>query len=182
MNRTMKIFAVVIAITVWPGCSEMFEGELIHATRKNDIRTARRLLDAGASADQNSAWGTPVLVLAADHGHTDMIKTLLAAGADVNARGSVGQTALHLARKPAIVRMLLDAGININAIDVIGDTTALMYASERGLAAIVRMLLDDGANISLTNKEGLTAAMIAAKNHHGDIVKLLKAAAENQTY
>jgi ankyrin repeat protein len=56
--------------------------------------------------------GTP-LQIAASHGYNDIIRLLLAAGADVNARDAEGLTALDLARRsdhPSTVKLLLDNG------------------------------------------------------------------------
>jgi len=46
-----------------------------------------------------------------------------------------------------VVRMLLDAGANVNACNDC-RRTALMVASKNGHAEMVRMLLDAGANVN----------------------------------
>ncbi len=56
----------------------------------------------------------------------------------------------------AAVRLLLDAGIDVNARDARG-MTALIAASEHGHVAVVKLLLDRGADVHLKNKMGATA-------------------------
>ena len=55
-----------------------------------------------------------------------MIGLLLAAGADVNARGEYGRTPLHSAARfnenPAMIEALLEAGADVNARDKNGGT------------------------------------------------------------
>ena len=51
------------------------------------------------------------------------------------------------------VRVLLDAGANVDAQDS-ADMSALMYAARRGSAAVVRTLLGAGADRSLRDKSG----------------------------
>ncbi len=79
--------------------------------------SARLLLDRGARA------GGAALLAAAEHGHTDVVRLLLTAGADVGHRDpDTGRTPLHAAvagsadgAAPDIVRLLLDAGADVNA-------------------------------------------------------------------
>ena len=72
------------------------------------------------------------MLLAAQEGHLEIVKALLAKGADVNAKSSVkGQPPLEHAAfggHTDVVRLLLEEGVNVNAKNNAG-TTALMLAA-----------------------------------------------------
>lgn len=71
-----------LAATSPPG---NWQEQLIEAAGKGDILAASALLERGADPDANtSGSGTP-LWLAAQHGHAQLAKLLLAEGADINA-------------------------------------------------------------------------------------------------
>lgn len=98
---------------------------------------------------------------------TGLVKALLAAGADVNARGAgalghiQGATALmHCAWRGSLaeLELLLAAGADVNAADSAGDT-ALMRAAQRGHGGMVRALLAAGADANAQDKRGWTALM-----------------------
>lgn len=81
----------------------------------------------------------------------NVVATLLRHGAKPNEQDSHGQTALHVARSPAVVRILLDAKANPNARDKDGNTPL-----HRGFVVKVRLLLEHGADLEIKNREGQT--------------------------
>jgi len=71
------------------------------------------MLVLGVSLGLAACTSEPSLIRAAKEGDTETVKTLLAAGADVNAQNWVGQTALMQAAfsgNPDTVQTLLAAG------------------------------------------------------------------------
>lgn len=69
-------------------------------------------------------------------------------GADVNAEGWLGRTALHIAARrgceyEGVVRLLLERGADVNKIDDLG-MTALQMAAEWRSERVVRLLLERG--------------------------------------
>ena len=83
------------------------------------------------------------LHMAAQEGHTEIVKALLAAGAAVNAKDQEGRTALDLAAQEGhteTVKALLAADAAVNTKDDLFGSTALELAAAEGHTGIVRLL------------------------------------------
>ena len=72
--------------------------DLVEAAGNGSVDEVDRLLRAGVRPNATSFGVTP-LVAAAEHGHGDVIRRLIAAGADVNRRDAQGMTALDYATR-----------------------------------------------------------------------------------
>ena len=86
--------------------------------------------------------------------NTEVLRTLLDAGAKVNVTSNDGVTALMLAADEGHVnnvQLLIKASADINARDKSGKT-ALQYAQEKEHRVIVRLLKEHGA-ITFENRE-----------------------------
>ena len=115
------------------------------------------------------------LIFASQDGNINLVRMLLAKGADVNAQNQEGATALMFAiikGDTKIVKLLLDRDADVNAQGEDGFT-ALMFASENGHAEVVELLLAKGADVNAQNQEGATALMFASENGHAEVVELL---------
>jgi hypothetical protein len=112
------------------------------------------------------------LMLAALKGQLDMVRRLIARGADVN---KTGWAPLHYAATNGhleIMQLLLDENAYIDAESPNG-TTPLMMAAQYGSAPAVKLLLDAGADPRLKNKLGLTAidfAYRAGRQESADLI------------
>ncbi|MGE0129959.1 MAG: ankyrin repeat domain-containing protein [Blastocatellales bacterium] len=110
------------------------------------------------------------LLSAAKKGDAAAVKSLLAKGADVNAKTRYNQTPLMFAAQHGhieIVKTLLDAGADLNVTDTFyKSVTALSAAADKGHAEIVKLLLEKGAK----SKE--TALFIGAQSGHAAVVKV----------
>ena len=96
------------------------------------------------------------LIYASAKGHTEALKTLVEAGADVNVKSQDGVTILMIASGKGhteIVESLLEAGADVNVKDEDGDT-ALIFASRWGHTEVVKALLEAGADASNIDLNG----------------------------
>ncbi len=121
--------------------------------------------------------GDTALHLAAAGHRVEIVKLLLAAGADPDAAanrrrsnplhyaadGFINGPAWNAKRQVATIRCLLDAGANLHAQDQNG-ATALHRAVRTRCAEAVRLLLEAGADPELKNKPGSTAFHLAVQN------------------
>jgi len=105
----------------------------------------RLLHFAGANINSRSNGGLP-LFIAAGEGRSDVVRYLLAEGADVNAREQLGDTALTEAAyygHVALVKELLAHGADVNALG--NDGTALDIAVNRNNSVVADLLKHHGA-------------------------------------
>lgn len=72
----------------------------------------------------------------------------------------------------AEVRHLVEAGEDINAADIFGNT-ALLYAARGGYADIVELLFRNGADVQAKNKQGLDSLELAEVRGHEKVVRIL---------
>jgi ankyrin repeat protein len=111
------------------------------------------LLKAGANPDATQSEGETALMTAARTGIPAAVATLLAHGAEVNAKEAWrGQTALMWAAAEGhadAIQVLLEAGAQINARSNAG-WTALLFAAREGQIPAVKALLAGGANVDDT--------------------------------
>lgn len=117
------------------------------------------------------------LMLAAGHGETRVVKSLLDRGVDVNARDSNGFTALLFAARNGhadTVKLLLAGGADVNAKSELLGYTALMSAITSAKIIIIKDLLDAGADVNARNDDGITALSFAEELGDTLIIRLLK--------
>jgi ankyrin repeat protein len=118
---------------------------------------------------------TPALLAAAEKGDTAKVEKLLNGGADINARGKYGQTALQIAilhDHVKLAALLIERGADVNAADKEGGTPLATAAMASDLASVER-LIKAGAEVNRADKEGVTPLMWAANRGSKAIVKLL---------
>ncbi len=151
-----------------PSTNSQVVPRLIEAARRGDIAAARELIQKGADVNATDSFGTTSLMYAAGGTSVELVRLLLDAKADIGMQESyAGRTALFLARLPQTVRLLIDRGADVNAVDRYGSTALFRAAEmqanflEDGLE-IMRILLVNGADVNARNTHGETALMYVA--------------------
>ncbi|GMH30499.1 hypothetical protein Nepgr_032342 [Nepenthes gracilis] len=143
--------------------------------------------DTADAIDILSPMGTALCMAAAvkkDHEMEgkEMVRILLAAGADPTAQDAHQRPPLHIAamaNDEELVKIILDAGVDVNIRNT-QNTIPLHVALARGANSCVGLLLSAGADYNFQDDEGDTAFHIAAdaakmiRENLGWIVVMLK--------
>jgi ankyrin repeat protein len=143
--------------------------ELRSAASRGDLARVSALLEAGTDVNAKSEYGATALSYAADKGHLDVVKLLLARGAEVDPEDSFyHSTPITWAGYNGhveVVKALLEAGADAGS--------AVMMAINRGKGEVVRAVATSG-KVPLESLSGaLAMAQTAGKP---EIVKLLEEA------
>jgi len=145
--------------------SSAFHGAvLLHmASRFNMRPLLQRLIDARwgsrrVDVDSPCETGETAMCVAARHGHSDVLRALIKAGAAINdGYSDASITPLHLAcgeGHASAVKVLLFARANVHARRVDNNKTPLHAACHGGNADIVKLLLANGADVNACATQG----------------------------
>ncbi len=208
LYRPMRLLAALSAVLAITACASpptrsLDTQALGGAIAMDDVRQVRALVEANTITVNDVAAGigyaaTPLITVAARNGSLNVLRYLIAAKADLNARTPDRDTALMLAaffseedrerasvstlRYDQAVRLLVEAGASLENIEA-NAYTPLAYAAYAGRENIVTYLLQKGAkpnaaaqgSVSYTN----TPLMMAAQQGHRNVVLyLLRAGAD----
>jgi ankyrin repeat protein len=148
---------------------------LMAAAIDGDLDLVQQAIAAGANLDRYD-WnlGYAPLGMAIDRGYPELVKCLLAAGANPHS-GSISTTALGLAAERGeieILQMLLPRGIDVNEPVGRDGWTALLSAIKNGHRAVVQLLVAAGANVNVWSR-GETPILLAAKCEEREIYQYL---------
>ncbi|KAF2359591.1 Ankyrin repeat-containing domain [Trinorchestia longiramus] len=150
--------------------------------------TAKLLLEFNSNPNKRTPKGTPVISQLVASGEPDLVSLILDKGADIEATGPSGETALltavHYKQVPCL-KVLLKRGANPNVKSLDGNS-AIMWAAGRSngigspkCLAAVKSLLEYGADPSVPNDRGYTPLMAAALIRESETVRtLIKAGAD----
>jgi uncharacterized protein len=163
------------------GDLELLKALLAHGANPNS-----RLMNGTPTRRQGPDYALPEslvgaspFLLAAKYASVDMMRILFANGADLKliardgttpllaAAGANQRTGGDVVNPPAeesraleTVRLVLDLGGGVNAVNLAGDT-ALHIAASRGYATVVQLLAERGAALNVRNKLGKTPLSLA---------------------
>ena len=198
--RALALCALIVSVLA--GCATTFEKgrvdpvRLLNAIVADDAGYVRDAVNAGAVGVNERIpapvymEGTPLITIAARSASLNVLRYLLSAGADANARTPAGETSLMLAaffgddgapsssRHEAAVRMLVAAGASVE--NEFQSYTPLAYAAYQGRRQTLRFLLELGARVNANVENGITYVstplMMAAIMGHTDCALILLSA------
>lgn len=164
-----------------------WETPLHVAAEHGSMGCLQLLLAKGADADRTNFNGNSVLNYAvicrrsfgSTNGYETALRSLLDAGANVNARDPIGGTVLQLASQLGDadgVRVFLNAGAEVNSRDDSGGT-ALHYAEN---VEVARLLLEAGADPAIQTHSGTTAIDSAMRLGRKDVADAISGALQRE--
>jgi len=127
---------------------------LVFSAMNGDLENVKLLLSRGAMPS------TEALTEALTFGHADVVQALINTGANAGITESSGINLLHwsaITNRPAMIPLLVKAGVSLDAVDNSGFTP-LMYAAtvDFGNTDVLRALLNAGADRRVRNSDGRT--------------------------
>jgi ankyrin repeat protein len=160
---------------------KLMQTPLLEAARFGFAPVVAVLVDAGADLSAVDSFGFGVCRFAARNRRSEVLDLLVARGVDCN--GPPGShTPLHLAAlavNPDTMRILIDAGADLNARDRDGFTPLHTAARARDIG-VFRLLLESGADVHAVNETAMATMCHCAVGHGGGeiIVALYRAGAD----
>lgn len=118
---------------------------------------------------------TSLLLQAADHGSTDVVRVLLQSGAGIDAKDKRGMTSLILAASKGhktTTDLLISRGANVRVTDKV-RFTPLHRACEHGMNSSVRLLVEKGADPEAQSNSGQTPLLAAISNKRDSTAQTL---------
>jgi len=149
---------------------------LIVAAQHGQLEIVEMLLEHGADTRAAGMSGSPVTAAASGR-HGPVVRRLLNAGGDPDARDAHGATALMMASENCetdLVELLIEYGAALDSQNAFGNT-ALIQATQANCVEAVRRLLAAGADVNVKGFAG-TALVLAAADEREEILELLHTA------
>jgi len=152
---------------------------LMGAALSPDPTTTRLLLGAGAHVNASDKDSVTPLYIAVFNRNIATASELINHGSDVNAihkgntfsEGPLG-VAARLSQ-PAVVKLLLEKGAEVNRADPLGNTP-LMLVARSNCPKAVEFLIAAGAEVNAKNPYDETALGVAEQSEYESVVRILK--------
>jgi ankyrin repeat protein len=139
---------------------------LTAAAESGRWETVKVLVDRGADVNVADAQGMTILMFATHEGDEGLVRTLLEKGADPRAQDTKGRAPLSFTESPALWKMLVDKGADVNV--VVGGLTPLQYFIARGNVELIRTWLTYHPDPLTPDRKGKTAKELAQMALAGD--------------
>ncbi len=157
--------------------SAYFQGPalaLAQAMVKGDVELAKQLIPAAGDLNQPhggkaTLWQFGVLQTYDTDASMEMLRVLVAAGADPKRDGSADTLQHAIARGPGLTKYLLEAGVSPNVLDHDGRPVwwgTMGPGEDEASTELLRMMLDHGADLRLRAPDGRGPVGVAVTNRH----------------
>lgn len=158
------------------GESILHDAIMIFSHNRLEIEVIKKLLDAGANPNSSDKWDNTILSAITTHISEKekaiiLIKLLIEYGLNPNFFTKDCPSFMYL-DDCEILKILIDAGAEVNFQNVRGDTALHFQARSFG-TEIAKVLLENGANPEIKNNDGETPLDVANENEKIDLIKLL---------
>jgi len=182
------LLALLIAVLM-AGCSTPDDDALFKAIRAKDTEQVERLLTKGnvtLDPPQQPNQVNKPLAYAAAYGNLDIVKLILAQGADINGQVAYGDVPLIKAaehRNHDIIAYLLEQGADVNRPNAFGISPFIGFCAAEDVE-LVQLALRHGGKVNESyvqqtrqskGKKNYTALQAAVAYGKTDVVKLLLA-------
>jgi ankyrin repeat protein len=191
MQYRLRILSIVLGfgLSLLPGCSAANDDALFKAIRAKDTKHVERILAEGTvvlDPPQQPYRVNKPLAYAAAYGNLDIVKAILARGADINGQVAYGDVPLIKAAEHdnrEIIKHLLERGADVNRPNAFGVSPFIGFCAGDDVE-LVQLALQHGgkvneAYVSQTSqnhgKKNYTALQTAVAYGKTDVVKLLLA-------
>lgn len=194
--RKTSAFMLIFAFLFIFSCGKSLAGsdaakDFINAVKSGNLSTVKNMLDknpqlANATGSytrhlygEDLVFVSPALHFAIIEGNVEMVKLLLARGADPEGTNNYGTTPLQTSmtyKHNEITILLIEKGANVNARVQSGQAegwTPLRMAAHNGDAHIAELLIKKGADLNTPDKSGITPLHSAAYFGHINVIKVL---------
>lgn len=109
-------------------------------------------------------------------GSVEAVSAFITEGVDINVKGNVGRTPIHLASMlgfHGIIELLISRGADVNVVDDNGATPLHVALKWFGMEEAVKKLLAAGAKPNIKDNSGVTPLFQAMISNNEKIVKML---------
>jgi ankyrin repeat protein len=177
-RKARALALITSAVLAAVAGSALAESSLLDAAKAADRGAALAALERRADPNSADLDGTTPLIWAVHHDDVELVKRLIAAGADVKVRNAYGATPMSegaIVADVAVLDALLRAGVDVDSANADGQT-ALMVVVRTSNVAAADLLIMHGANVNAREqRKGQTALMWATAESQPAMVKTLLA-------
>ena len=188
-EETVRSLIDQVGVLHLNACKDSNHTMLMFAVKYGREKIVRILLDAFIKEginltaylnDTRTKQGETPLMVAAMHGNVEIVKTLIASGADATICGSHKETPLMLAtlnNREEVIKVLLSTDITLlNAREETGNTAlhvAIKYNKIESIKILLNAAKRAGTSLNVKNLEGYTPLMLVAIRGQESILQML---------